>query len=306
MSKKILVVSLSLMAVLLIVSSAMAMSYRYELNGVEDAIPEIFENAAEDGVAGFNYTAKYHLPALTLTEFNAGDEDDDGMLVTPDKYKFVWKADAPEAMNGLNFNFDSDTLTIVGILPLSDDTYEFSIIAEVTECDYKEAIGTRTSFDTDYRLFVHPADHELIVSGSEFDSTVKPAENVDIHKAASNYSVTVKAPQRESHHELVYSAYIESEDGKPVIDLPEWLKYEVSEKVKDSYNDEQIAAVIVTLNSNAKVKDGTKAVVRVMFTVDNNQEYKSVGWDVTYSNEKVEDAKKEEAKPQPKKGWFSW
>ena len=306
MSKKILAVSLSLMAVLLIVSSAMAMSYRYELNGVEDAIPEIFENAAEDGVAGFNYTAKYHLPALTLTEFNAGDEDDDGMLVTPDKYKVVWKADAPEAMNGLNFNFDSDTLTIVGILPMSDDTYEFSIVAEVTECDYKEAIGTKTSFDTDYKLFVHPADHELIVSGSEFDSTVKPAENVDIHKATSNYSVTIRAPQRESHHELVYSAYIETEDGKPVIDLPEWLKYEVSEKVKDSYDDEQIAAVIVTLNSNAKVKDGTKAVVRVMFTVDNNQEYKSVGWDVTYSNEKVEDTKKEETKPQPKKGWFSW
>ncbi len=307
MSKKILVVSLSLMAVLLIVSSAMAMSYRYELNGVADAIPEIFENAAEDGVAGFNYTAKYHLPALTLTEFNAGDEDDDGMLVTPDKYKFVWKAEAPEAMNGLNFNFDSDTLTIVGILPLSDDTYEFSIIAEVTECDYKEAIGTRTSFDTDYRLFVHPADHELIVSGSEFDSTVKPAENVDIHKATSNYSVTVRAPQRESHHELVYSAYIESEDGKPVIDLPEWLKYEVSEKVKDSYNDEQIAAVVVTLNSNAKVAEGTKAVVHVMFTVDNEQKYKSVGWEVAYSQEKVEKkAEKEETKPQPKKGWFSW
>ena len=248
---------------------------------------------------------------MTLTEFNAGDEDDDGMLVTPDKYKFIWKADAQAEMNGLNFDFntESSTLTIVGTLPTSDDTYEFNLIAEVTDCDYKEAIGTRTSFDTDYRIFVHPSDHELITSGSYFDSTVKPAENVDIHKATSNYSVTIRAPQRESHHELVYSAYIETEDGKPVIDLPEWLKYEVSEKVKDSYDDEQIAAVIVTLNPNAKVADGTKAVVRVLFTVDNEQKYKSVGWDVAYSQEKAEEeAKKEEDKPQPKtkKGWFSW
>ena len=306
MSKKILVLSLSLMATLLIVSSAMAMSYRYELNGVEDAVPEIFENDPEEGTAGFNYSAKYHLPALTLMEFNAGDEDDDGMVVASDKYKISWKAEVPAALNGLNFDFASDTLTITGVLPSSDDTYNFSIVAEVSECDYKEAIGTRTNFDSEFKLYVRPSDYELIASGADFDSIVKPAESVDIHKAASNYFVTVRAPQRESHHELVYSAYIETEDGKPVINLPEWLKYEISEKVKDSYNEEQIAAVIITLNSNAQVADGTKAVVRVMFTVDNEQKYKSVGWDVAYSQEKVEDEKKEDAKPQPKKGWFSW
>ena len=296
------------MAVLLLVSSAFAMSYRYELNGANDSAPEIRENESEEGIAGYNYSAKYNLPGLTLIEFNANDDDDDGVVVAPAKYKISWKVEAPEALKGLDFDFSQETLSlnITGVLPTLDDTYEFHIIAEISECEYKEAIGTRTNFNTDYKIYVHPADHELVTSGEYFDSSVKPADGVDIHKAASNYSVVITAPKRESHHEFVYSAYIESENGKPVIDLPDWLKYEIKEKVKDEYNDEQIAAVIVTLNANTKVKDGTKAVVRVLFTIDNEQKYKSVGWDVAYSQEKVDEEKKEEVKPQPKKGWFSW
>ena len=296
------------MAVLLISSASMAMSYRYELTGVNDAAPEIQDNEPEEGVAGYNYATKYNLPDLTLTEFNANDDEDDGVVLTADRYKIVWKVDAPEALNGLNFDFNAEpsALKITGVLPASDDIYDFHIVAEVSECEYKEAVGTVTSFDNEYKIYVRPADHELVTSGSYFDSSVKPADGVDIHKAASNYSVTVRAPQRESHHELIYSAYIDSEDGKPAISLPEWLKCEISEKVKDRYNDEQIAAVIITLNANAKVADGTKAVVRVLYTIDNEQKYQSVGWDVAYSQEKVEqESKKEEAKPQ-KKGWFSW
>ena len=308
MSRKLKILALSIFAGgALFVSSAMGMSYRYELNGVDFSAPEILENETEEGTAGYNYRAKYSLPVLTLMEFNANDQDDDGIVVAPDKYKVAWSVEKPEALRGLNFDFDSakSLLTITGVLPESDDTYNFSVVAEIVECDYKEAISTKTNFDNEYKIYVQAGSHELITTDEDFKASVKPADGVDLHKATSKYSVTVRAPQRESHHELVYSSYVERENGTPVIDLPEWLKYEVSEKVKDEYNEEQVAAIIITLNKDVKVKDGTRAAVHVLFTPDKEDKNKSVGWDVLYSEEPEEEEKKEEAKPQ-KKGWFSW
>ena len=209
----------------------------YEENGVEDRY--------EDLIVGYNYKIRYRLPVPVLYFVDAeGDEE----IVEPKAYTISWDI-KPLFSNNDWLNIEqitsddsSDIMVLSGILPVQSGDYNFVILAtvvDVADKDYDgEAIGCKTSFDEELTIALIDDERILAVSGdTSFDTSVTCNESTDLTIVTPEYSVDVRAIYIGSGRSKRISDYIASPDEYDdfeLIDLPEWLKYDVM----DTYLDE--------------------------------------------------------------------
>lgn len=317
MSKKIFVLFLSIFVMLFACSSAMA--YSYKLLASEDSkiseptLHEDYEETGAVGIVGYNYSAKYRLPAVSLMVWE-GNEDyedvDNPEEISPSDYTISWdivslSSDLKLTIDGYENDASGDIVIVRGVLPETAYDYNFYITAKVgtvTNSIFSDAKGVSTDFDIgDLYLDIDVTeDRRLLLlstntaSKDQFNECVSPDGSVDLTTVESNYSVTVKSVMTGITSKK-YVNYIESEDNKLLVNLPEWLTAEVVSTEPDDYEDTQVTSIKITFKDGVTVKDGTKAVVRVPLTEDEDSKYYyTLGWDVTY---KATEEKEEESRP---------
>ena len=305
-SKFIRVLLLSIAAMLVFASVTMADSY-YEFVESNDffiTYPEVYEennieDKYEDLVVGYNYRIRYRLPVMEL--YYVDDEYDDDLLISPSDYTVSWDIVPLDFTNEwlnieqITSDDSSDILIVNGVLsPAISGDYNFAITAEIVDVADKEqdgvAIGLKTSFDTELTISLIDDTHILVVSGdTSFDECVVFEDSVDLGQVTPDYKVVVNAPYTTSRRGIKYSDYIQSPDygdDFEVIDLPEWLTFDIVSTSFDEENDEdRITSVVVYFNHShtSILNDGTKGVVRIPFIDRENGDPSFVmGWDVTF------------------------
>ncbi|MDY6434278.1 MAG: hypothetical protein SPK84_07075 [Synergistales bacterium] len=301
MSKKIFVLLLSFFVMMFVCSVAMgASNYKYVLIASDDNYdyPELYDDDPEEGIAGYNYSARYRLPQVSLLAYLAEEYDEEEDALPSGSYTISWSIvsaspDLKLTIEGFDKDKSSDIAIVSGILPDTSGDYGFYLtatVATVKDATHKKAVDDKTSTNFDEKLIIAVGAEEriLAVSGDEsaFGDCVVSDSGIDLNTVTPAYSVTVSSVKNAAGNS--YKNYIASDDGKLLVNLPTWLTATVESTEVDEFGDEQVTSIKIKFKEGATVKDSTKAVVRVPLTDEDESLYYVFGWDVTYKEPKEE------------------
>ena len=307
---------LAVMAMLLVASCAYSAARECRLLGDEATFesPELHEDNpdADESYFGYNYLAKYRLPKAKLYIFKPenADDEDSWTLIPDTAYTLSW--DMVSEFNGLKLkektsDASGDIFVVSGYFPDSADAYTCRFLVTATVVDvndetYREyAIGTTTSFDESIEISIGPDTEHISATPEDFARyVVYNSKDISLNEVTEDYAVTVTMSADYDNIDKRYGRYIRS-DNDYTVNLPEWLKYEITgqqtsfsnEELKEAFeevNGKAITSIVIKFNDNydgkllGELKEGTKARVNIpLVSADDFDNPEIVlSWDVEY------------------------
>lgn len=320
MDRKLCVFFLAVMALLLVVSFAMAEDNFVGVLVVDEEAPfsepdpheDYAGDLAEESHFGYNYFAKYRVPKESQLKLyvveaaKAEDYEEAGIELKGFKVSWDFVPDNDFLkLKEITSDASSDIWTVVGYFPDSADAYtcKFQVMATVVSVNDSEwandVIGTKNSFDKELEVTIGAdTDHIVPVSGDLAKYVIYDSKDVNLNEVDSAYKVTVTVSADYSRIGY-YKHYIQSDDEYRV-NLPEWLTCEITgeqrsfpnEEIASKFEDTKaITSIVIKFNDKyegkllGELEDGTRARVNIPFLSEDDGDFDSgilLSWDVVY------------------------